>query len=426
VRRAATVLLLEPYGSGSHEAWAGGYGASSALDVRVLTLPGRFWKWRMHGAAVTLARRAGLLGDTRATGGSGASDGTPGPRRPALHAADRDVPEREPDVFLVSDMLDVATFLGLVGRGAPAAPLALYMHENQLAYPEPEAEDHWSRSRRRRAARRDEHYAFTNLTSMLAADVVLWNSRHNRDSFLQRLPAFLRRFPDFRETWVVDAVAAKSRVLGVGLDLVGLAAAEPFARSGNRPRILWNHRWEHDKGPDVFFDALEALDERGVDYEVVLLGESFARTPAAFEAGRKRLGARCVHFGFVADRSAYARWLRSCDVVVSTARHEFFGAAVLEAIACGCRPVLPWDHAYPEVIPADLHDRVLYRGFDDLVERLGDALCAPDPSVSERLGAHAWRYDWRAMAPEYDALLLELVSQCRPGRSRDDGRAHAR
>jgi hypothetical protein len=48
------ILLIEPYHTGSHAAWASGFATHSRHFVSTLTLPGRFWKWRMHGAAVTL------------------------------------------------------------------------------------------------------------------------------------------------------------------------------------------------------------------------------------------------------------------------------------------------------------------------------------------------------------------------------------
>ncbi len=47
-----------------------------------------------------------------------------------------------------------------------------------------------------------------------------------------------------------------------------------------------------------------------------------------------------AHFGY-ADEAQYAALLHRADVVVSTALHEFFGVAVVEAIYCGCFPMLP-------------------------------------------------------------------------------------
>lgn len=48
------------------------------------------------------------------------------------------------------------------------------------------------------------------------------------------------------------------------------------------------------------------------------------------------------------------------DIVVSTARHEFFCTAIMEAIYCGCHPVLPRDLTYTELIPASLHEPLLH------------------------------------------------------------------
>ena len=50
------ILLVEPYYTGSHKQWADGYKENSSHNVKILSLKGQFWKWRMHGGAITLAR----------------------------------------------------------------------------------------------------------------------------------------------------------------------------------------------------------------------------------------------------------------------------------------------------------------------------------------------------------------------------------
>jgi len=51
------ILLLEPFFTGSHRTWAEDYARYSEYHVELLTLGGHYWKWRMHGGAVTLARK---------------------------------------------------------------------------------------------------------------------------------------------------------------------------------------------------------------------------------------------------------------------------------------------------------------------------------------------------------------------------------
>jgi len=49
------VLLIEPYDTDSYAAWARGYRDHSRHQVDLMTLPGRFWRWRLRGGAVEIA-----------------------------------------------------------------------------------------------------------------------------------------------------------------------------------------------------------------------------------------------------------------------------------------------------------------------------------------------------------------------------------
>ncbi len=90
-----------------------------------------------------------------------------------------------------------------------------------------------------------------------------------------------------------------------------------------------------------FYDFDTMQDEQGLDFKVSILGQSFEEAPEVFQVARNRLGSKIAHFGRLENRADYFEVLRSCDVVVSTAFHEFFGVAVIEAAASGCLPILP-------------------------------------------------------------------------------------
>jgi glycosyltransferase involved in cell wall biosynthesis len=175
------------------------------------------------------------------------------------------------------------------------------------------------------------------------------------------------------------------------------------------PLILWNQRWEYDKDPNTFFRALYALADEGTAFRLALAGANVRQMPEEFDAARKRLGARVVHYGR-ADEAAYARLLRQADVVVSTALHEFFGVAVVEAIYCGCFPVLPRRLTYPELVPPQ-HDAVcLYEDFRGLVARLRWALTHLDEAraTAAALCHTVGRFDWSKLALRYDTALEAL------------------
>ena len=174
------ILLLEPFLGESHKAWAEGYARHSAYEVQVMGLPGRHWKWRMHGAAETFARK---------------------------YAAEN----CSPDLILATDMLDLAGFLALTRTQTAHLPVAIYFHENQIAYP-------WSPDDPDRQLQRDQHYAYINYRSALVADRVLWNSAYNQESFLAGLEKMLRAFPDHQELRNVDLIRLKSQILPLGMD----------------------------------------------------------------------------------------------------------------------------------------------------------------------------------------------------------------
>ncbi len=154
---------------------------------------------------------------------------------------------------------------------------------------------------------------------------------------------------------------------------------------------------------------VERLAARGLEFRLALLGESFARTPSAFEAARQRLGGRVAQYGYLPRRADYAAWLRRGDIVVSTARHDFFGAAVAEAVYCGCLPILPNRLAYPQFVPAAYRDLCLYEDEAGLEARLAYAIMHVEEARAISLRGQVAGYDWAQMAPETDRVMEEAA-----------------
>jgi len=53
------ILLLEPYFTGSHKAWAEGYARYSSHNIEILSLPGQFWKKGISGSAIESGSSSG-------------------------------------------------------------------------------------------------------------------------------------------------------------------------------------------------------------------------------------------------------------------------------------------------------------------------------------------------------------------------------
>jgi glycosyltransferase involved in cell wall biosynthesis len=222
----------------------------------------------------------------------------------------------------------------------------------------------------------------------------------------------LKHFPDYNELDTVPQLQERSSVLPLGLELNRLDRQRPADGRTGPALLLWNHRWEYDKNPGAFFRALYALQERGVDFLVAVLGEHFVRAPSVFEQARERLGRRIVQFGYAESRTEYARWLWRADIAVSTAIHDFFGAAVVEAVHCNSWPILPRRLTYPELLPPVAHNECLYEE-GELVGALAWAIenvgtLRRRMADGHPLQEHVARYDWSRMAPVYDARMDEL------------------
>lgn len=364
-----TIHLFVPFFGGSHRRWAEGYAQHTGHDVRLFTLPGRHWKWRMHGAAVTLAQQ--FLAQ----------------------------PE-QPDLILTTDMLDTAAFLALTRSRTAGIPTAVYFHENQLTYP-------WSPTDADVPQQRDRHYAWLNYTSALAADAVLFNSAYHQDSFLGALPDFLSAFPDYPHVETVEHIRAKSQVLHLGMDLATFVPSP--TKADEPPILLWNHRWEYDKNPAAFFQVCRRLQADGLAFQLVVLGQQYGKVPPAFAEARTALSNHLLHWGFADSAADYVAWLQRAHVLPVTNVQDFFGGSVVEAIHCGVYPLLPDRLAYREHLPPDCYDRHLYADEEALYQKLRTLLTSSARPSTDTLRDWVRRYDWSQQAGQYDAFFETMA-----------------
>lgn len=357
------ILFLEPFFGGSHKEFCLGLQAHSRHEVTLVSLPARFWKWRMRGAA--------------------------------LYFADKIRDFSSYDVIITSDMMDLTDFKALAGKSCP--PVVLYFHENQLSYP------------LTRDEKQDFHLGFTNIISAFAADQVIFNSMFHMDEFLGAARQLIRRMPDAKPGFMVDGIMKKALVLYPGCRFeAGHLILED--RDLTKPLIIWNHRWEHDKNPELFFDTLLRLKEKHIPFSLAVMGESFDAVPDVFRQAEKALKEEILVFGYVGSRQEYLAWLKKGALSVSTAFQENFGISVVEAVRHGCIPLLPTRLSYPEIMPREFHSRVLYQTDEELFQKLCDMVTRyPDYiPIQKPLSLAMARYSWQAMASAYDHLFDQL------------------
>lgn len=366
------IWIMDPFHAGSHAAWSKGMKQAlqrAGHDVTLHTLPGRHWKWRMHGAAATWASKM---------------------RRAS-----------PPDVLITTDMCDVAQLRGLMPPDWASVKLITMFHENQLTFP-------WSPHDPDKNNGRDGTYAYINLSSALVSDAIWFNSHHHMDEFMREANVWMKTMPKPHVPNLVKQLIPKARVMHLGLDLQNWEQHQRPRRNNltqDIPTVLWNHRWAWDKGTDAFVSFARDVIRQDISAQFVILGQSFNRMPRGWETLREELGKRCLHWGYVESREEYISWLWECDVVPIEPHQEYFGISVVEAMRCEVLPWVPQAHAYPETTPNDV-EFVPSKNWIDALQK-GMWRRSEENRMSCR--HQAMKFDWTYRAPIIAAELTRAL-----------------
>lgn len=406
-----SVLLVEPFYGGSHKRLL------DLLQQNVsgccsFTLPAKKWPWRARTSALYFSQNI--------------------PPSPAYR------------VLFCSSVLNLCELVALRPDLAPLKKV-LYFHENQLVYPVRKEQD------------RDFQYGYNQVLSCLVADVVVFNSRFNMESFLSSIRSFMKKIPDHRPSDLDPLIRPKCLVLhypvwfpdvsrllpehkllrgsvqslsvedlstrdqkvnledsqeaSSEVELNTVPGPEPILGPDRVPgpnqtpplHIVWPHRWEHDKNPELFFNTLLQLKDRGLRFHLSVLGETFTDVPGVFSEMRTLLDSHIVSWGYQSSQQDYLQVLCDADVVVSTANHEFFGVAMLEAVHCGCFPLCPNALVYPEIFPA----QYLYSTPQQLCKRLQEFCRRPDIVRRHVVKVDCPSFSWFTLKPHFHSLLAE-------------------
>ena len=311
------ILLLSAYDAMSHKIWR-----SRLLEMfpehtwTQLVLPPRHFNWRIRGNSLQWALN------------------------------EKDLLNQDYDLLIATSMVDLASLRGFIPCIAQL-PTLLYFHENQFVYPL--GSKHRSNN---------VEPQLVPLYSALCADAIVFNSNYNRSTFLQGTRELLKKLPDQLPPELLERIE-KSDVIPVPLEEFPF---EPVTSAMlERPKqildVVWNHRWEYDKGPRLLLCLAQAILTQRLPIRLHVVGQQFRSSPAEFEKIAILLEQHAADlsidqgsFGFVEKRERYLSVLKQCEVVLSTALHDFQGLAIQEACTLGCTPVVPNALVYPEYI----------------------------------------------------------------------------
>jgi glycosyltransferase involved in cell wall biosynthesis len=369
------ILLLSAYDAASHRRWR--------LDLQQhlphhqwtqLALPPRYFNWRIRGNSLSWA------------------------------FSQRQLLEQDYNLLIATSMVDLSALRGFIPSLA-AIPTLLYFHENQFSYPANDAQF---------ASVEPQIISFY---SALCADALVFNSEFNRTSFFAGVDALLRKLPDQVPAGLADLLRKRSQVLSVPLVQ---SYFESPPRKVKKFTLIWNHRWEYDKGPERLLAMLnvyfEKYDSRTTEspFTLHVVGQQFRQQPAAFAEIKTLLSEHAAlgQWGFIASAENYRNLLCESHVVLSTALHDFQGLAVLEAVATGCIPLVPDRQAYPEWFGADYcyasdienpeqEAQSMAQALHALTKDFGQGDLPKPPDIA--------CFSWAQLSRNYDALFSYLI-----------------
>lgn len=358
------IWLLESYFGGSHKQWAEGLKLNSQHQIEIFSLSAKHWKWRMHGSAIYFAELVNQRSEV-------------------------------PDLYLVTDLMDVALFKGLLNSDK-LRPLVLYFHENQFAYPKSKLDTDVD-------TKRDQHYGFINYSSALAATSVAFNSKYNYSSFFKGITSLLKVMPKPRLLSTIDLIKLKATVVPVGINKIGI----PDNKPNNKVKtILWNHRWEEEKNAEDFFKALLVLKQDGVKFRLIVCGKSSLAKSNLFDGCKAFFQDEILFWGFAENRKEYAKLLQLSDILPVTSNQEFFGISLMEAISAGVTPLLPNRLVYPEHFSKSEFSEIGYEDLENFVFKL-KSFCEKDNLL--KFSHISDSYNWNVLSTTYDQLFEKTV-----------------
>lgn len=368
------ILLLSAYDAHSHASWRKGLvNAFPEFSFKQLVLPPRFFSWRIRGNSLSFA--ASLEADSS-----------------------------HYDLLIATSMVDLSTLFGIAPK-LRSIPSLLYFHENQFAFPSSDN------------AHTSIEPQMVNLFSALSATKLCFNTQFNFDSFLSGLRALLKRFPDEVPENLEQTIFEKSSVLPVPL-LDDVFLNDVQSKHSKCLSVVWNHRWEYDKGPNRLLRFIKQLPS-GLGIEFNIVGQRFRKTPSEMELVEAELVSKGYlgHYGPIACREDYLAMLSRSNIVLSTAIHDFQGLSVLEAMAMGCVPLVPDRLAYQEHINAEFRYESRLDDVQSEAESAVHRLLSvkekyfshPDTSVASEQLKVANNFSWAKQKPNYYEVIKSLV-----------------
>ncbi|XP_064370672.1 tRNA-queuosine alpha-mannosyltransferase isoform X2 [Dromaius novaehollandiae] len=369
-----TILLIEAFYGGSHKQLVDLL--KEEMEECVLcTLPAKKWPWKARTAALSFMQTV--------------------------------PPNANYRVLFASSVLNLAELVALrpdLGK----LKKVLYFHENQLAYPVQKSQE------------RDFQYGYNQILSCLVADVIVFNSAFNMESFLTSIGKFMKLIPDHRPKDLEKIIRPKCQVLYFPVKFPDVSRFMPEHKLAHLEKITGVKR----RGDAYQREGLPAQQRSGVP--AGLMKSSSVRLESGLCEGQPGLPAtppeRPPSPLATPEKSSEAGASAStnpcqggdkqhltfnpCNILSGAdyqqrPLHVVWPHRWVEAVYCGCYPLCPKALVYPEIFPAEY----LYSTPEQLFKRLQNFCKRPDIVRKHLYKGATAGFSWAALRGEFRSLL---------------------
>ncbi|XP_058404893.1 glycosyltransferase-like domain-containing protein 1 isoform X3 [Diceros bicornis minor] len=353
-----SILIIEAFYGGSHKQLVDLL-QEELEDCVLYTLPAKKWHWRARTSALYFSQNIPISEQYR--------------------------------ILFASSVLNL-TELAALRPDLGKLKKILYFHENQLVYPVKKCQE------------RDFQYGYNQILSCLVADVVVFNSVFNMESFLTSIGKFMKLIPDHRPKDLESIIRPKCQVIYFPIRFPDVSRFMPKHKTAHLQKML------SVKGNDSAAPSIALPKQRSSEN----LWKNFdSESGPCHAAQQENLGGSLMQESYFktcnsSDNSTSHHGENKqnpCDILSGIdqqrALHIVWPHRWLEAVYCGCYPLCPKDLVYPEIFPAEY----LYSTPEQLSKRLQNFCKRPDIVRKHLYKGEMAPFSWAALHGKFRSLL---------------------
>ncbi|XP_042716821.2 tRNA-queuosine alpha-mannosyltransferase isoform X5 [Chrysemys picta bellii] len=286
----------------------------------------------------------------------------------------------------------------------------LYFHENQLTYPVQKCQE------------RDFQYGYNQILSCLVADIVVFNSAFNMESFLTSIGKFLKLIPDHRPKDLEKIIRPKCQVLHFPIRFPDVSRFMPEHKLAHLEKIT-GFRGNEDtylfrclpfqqkyRATGSLMKTSSSSPESGLceaQSGLCTTQQERLQYPlTSLEKLNKSKASASTNQEVPCQEDKQHVTFNPCNLLSGTdyqqrPLHIVWPHRWIEAVYCGCYPLCPNALVYPEIFPAEY----LYSTPEQLFKRLQNFCKRPDIVRKHLYKGEMDQFSWAALRGKFRSLL---------------------